>query len=178
MKCISYSLFGYGKARNANSFDFNSYLRSFMISLRMNRLIYPDFQTVLHVDHSTYEPFKDLLDNCGAKIVICEDAPLCLAMLWRLKPIFEGYEVVLCRDVDSPVTWREAQCVKYWMNKETAVHAITDSVSHNIPMMGGMIGFKPNLFMLRADKSWNQLLSKSRGIDFTKKGSDQDFYDQ
>ena len=30
--------------------------------------------------------------------------------------------------------------VKEWENSPKVVHAITDSVSHNIPLMGGMIG--------------------------------------
>lgn len=140
MKAISYSLFGYNKARQENCFDFNSYLRGLMISLRMNRLIMPEWVTVLNTDKSTYEAFKDLFDNCGIEVLIHEDAPLCKAMLWRLKPVYEmkdgqwKYSHVLCRDLDSPITWREAKCVQYWLNKGTAIHAITDSVSHNIPM--------------------------------------------
>ena len=62
-------------------------------------------------------------------------------MLWRLLPIFEyNVERIICRDTDSPLTYREAQMVKEWENSPKVVHAITDSVSHNIPLMGGMIG--------------------------------------
>ena len=143
MKAISYALFGYNKARQENCFDFNSYLRGLMISIRMNRIVYPDWTTVLNTDQETYEAFKDLLDGCGIEVYVNGPELLCKAMLWRLKPIYlkhEGTDVprfthVICRDLDSPTTKREAQCVQYWLGRGSSIHAITDSVSHNIPLM-------------------------------------------
>ena len=174
-KAICYSLFGYGKPRQDHSFDFNSYLRDLMTSIRMNRLIYPDYRTVLNTDSDTYEAFKDLLLGCDIDLYINEPAPLCKAMLWRLKPIYTGkYTHVLCRDLDSPVTVREAKCVKYWENKGKAIHAITDSVSHNIPMMGGMIGIRVDLFLQKMPNSWDALMSMA-SYDYNRKGTDQEF---
>src|SRR5687768_15698714 len=155
MKCISYSLFGYNQ-QHPSCFSFDSYLRGFMLNLRMNRLIYPDWNIVLHLDEGTYRGHVGLFDSLTkagiCEVVICEPSPLCKAMLWRMKPVFEmhegqwKYSHVLCRDLDSPSTYREAQAVKYWMNKDKAMHAITDSVSHTIPLMGGMIGMIPAYF--------------------------------
>ena len=175
MKVISYSLFGFNKERQDNCFDFNSYLRGLMINIRMNRLIFPDFQTWVYLDKSTYDGFKNLFDKLPIRFFICDEAPLCLAMLWRMKPCFDSsVEVVLCRDTDSPATYKEAQLVKYWMNKDKVAHAITDSVSHSLPMLGGMIGFKPKHFKdYTALDRWEALV-ESRGIDYSKKGSDQD----
>lgn len=181
-KAISYALFGYNKARQDSCFDFNSYLRGLMINLRMNRLLYPDWVSVLHLDKSTYEGFSDFFHNIGVQIVICEPAPLCKAMLWRLKPCFEfdgghhKYSHVICRDLDSPATYREVQAVTHWMNLNTAMHAITDSVSHNIPLMGGMIGIQPKYFTDRFNRDWDNFTNV--GIDFSRKGSDQTFLNQ
>jgi hypothetical protein len=188
-KCISYSLFGFGKARQENCFDFNSYARSLMISIRMNRLVYPEFTNVLNTDKETYEAFKDLLDGIwDLEVYVNEPEPLCKAMLWRLKPIYlmkgekdwdkPRFTHVLCRDLDSPCTTKEAKCVQYWMNKGSAMHAITDSVSHNIPLMGGMIGIKTDMWTLRMPKTWNALLELGRGIDYNIKGTDQTFLNQ
>lgn len=182
MKIISYSLFGYGKERQASSFDFPSYLRGLLINIRCSRLIYPDWKIVLHLDQSTYDGFKDLFDKLPIIIEICEDAPLTKAMLWRLKPLFaiderqnKIYSHVLCRDLDSPPTYREAQAVTYWMNRDKAAHAITDSVSHNLPMLGGMIGFQPKYFtMLTGYDSWDKMFD-GLSINFARKGADQDF---
>lgn len=181
MKAISYSLFGYNKARQENCFDFNSYLRGLMINVRMNRLLFPGWKIVLQTDKSTYTAFKDLFDNIGISVRVNEDAPLCKAMLWRLKTVFEKdgdewkYTHVLCRDLDSPATYREAQAVKYWMNRDKAMHAITDSVSHNLPLLGGMIGIRPCYFTERVAQSWEEMLEIGAKIDYEKKGSDQTF---
>lgn len=180
MRCISYSLFGYNKARQENCFDFNSYMRGFMMNVRMNRLIYPDWINVLHTDMPTYQGFLEFflkLKSIGIVIAVCPESPLCKAMLWRLKPLFEGlYSHVLCRDLDSPSTYREAQAVAYWMSKDKAMHAITDSVSHNIPLMGGMIGFRPEYFLQRVGVyTLDELMNMGRDIDFNQKGSDQTF---
>lgn len=178
MKCICYSLFGAERARQENCFDFYSYLRGFMVNIRMNRLLFPGWRINLQTDQSTYNAYKDLFDKLDIDIEVHQDGvPLTLAMLWRLRPCFDPkYTHVLCRDVDSPPTYREAQAVKYWLNRETkAAHAITDSISHNIPMMGGMIGFDARYFKSKTGaNTWRDLINK-KNFDWTKKGNDQNF---
>lgn len=181
-KIISYALFGYERAKSPDCFDFHSYLRGFLINLRLNRLLYPDWKTYLNIDSKSYNAFSELFDNLPIIIKIHPDnQPLCLAMLWRLSPIFDldangqhKYSHVICRDLDSPTTYRERQCVEQWVLNDKTAHAITDSVSHNIPMLGGMIGFRPQYFTMRVAKSMDELLSKKPNIDFRKKGTDQD----
>ena len=164
---ISYSLFGYGQ-RNENSFEFNSYLRGFTLNLRLARLVYPDWKVKIHTDSFDY--FPDIFKLC--EYAICTPAPLTLAMLWRLKPCFESYERVICRDLDSPLTLREAKCVKYWEQSGKAAHAITDSISHTIPMMGGMVGFVPAHFR---EKTGFQTWDEIHGYNWEQKGADQTF---
>lgn len=188
MKAISYSLFGYNAARQENCFDFNSYLRGLMISIRMNRLIYPDWTTVLNTDKPTYLAFKELLDSSGIEVYVNEPADLCKAMLWRLKPVYlrqtgknwdkPRFTHVICRDLDSPCTTKEAKCVQFWLNRGSAMHAITDSVSHNIPLMGGMIGIKTDLWTMRMPDTWEKLLELNQHIDYKVKGADQTFLNE
>lgn len=165
-KCLSYSLFGYGKERADNCFDFHSYLRGLAISIRMNRLIYPDWEVVLNTDRPTYEAFKNLFDKYPIIVHIHEEAPLCKAMLWRMFPVFETengkwkYSHVLCRDLDSPATYREAQAVQFWMNRDKTMHAITDSISHDVALMGGMIGVIPKYFTQKAGNNWEAMISR------------------
>lgn len=183
-KAISYSLFGYNKERQANCFDFHSYLRGLMINIRLNRLLYPGWQNVLHADAETHAAFAALFNNIpDLTVTICEPAPLCLAMLWRLKPVFETnsdgtwkYTHVICRDLDSPTTHREAQAVQAWITSDKAMHAITDSVSHNLPLMGGMIGINPRYFTERVAQTWNEMISQcGNQFDWSVKGMDQSF---
>jgi hypothetical protein len=108
---------------------------------------------------------------------------LCLSMLWRLKPAFERnselksvFSHVICRDCESIGTYREAQMVQEWIAEDKTLHCITDSISHNIPMMGGMVGFRPVYLSLKMDvQTWDQLMALNPRIDFNRKGSDQDF---
>lgn len=185
MNCISYSLFGLNHQYD-NCFEWKSYLRSFHLNARIAELLYPDWEVFLTVDEesfkSKYFGYFDQLAGEKATINVLPKAELCTMMLWRLCPIFimqDGklkYDRVSCRDTDSLLSYRERQAIEYWSRGPKMAHAITDSVSHSITLMGGMIGFQSGPFRARMGvKSFNELLSLSQGIDFNNKGADQDF---
>lgn len=176
-KAISYALFGYNKERQTNCFDFNSYLRGLLLNIRCNRLLFPDWEIVVQTDQPTYNAFQQLFDNIGIVVNINPEEPLTKAMLWRIKPVFDykKYSHVICRDLDSPPTYREAQAVQDWIESDKAAHAITDSISHGVPLLGGMIGFKPqNWPSFTGYNHWQDMFN-GIDIDFTRKGADQDF---
>jgi hypothetical protein len=172
MKYISYAIFGYGK-QEENCFDFYSYLRGLWINIRLARCIYPDWNIHVSIDENSYNQFEKLFNNWKqykVRFKVLSAEPLCKAMLWRLLPIFEpNVERIICRDTDSPLTYREAQMVKEWENTPKVLHAITDSVSHNIPLMGGMIGLTKH-FRDRFQNLDNILDNR----DYSLKGTDQD----
>jgi hypothetical protein len=180
---IVYSLFGNEEEKKENCFNFNSYLRGMMINIRLNKLLFPEWTTLIELDKNVYQKYFNLfnaLKNGGwIDFRINESEPLTKAMLWRLKPCFEGtWDYVLCRDLDSPATYREAQAVKYWMNRDKSAHAITDSVSHDVAMLGGMIGFIPKYFTDKIGQNdWSSMFN-GVNIDFNRKGADQDFLTQ
>lgn len=181
---IVYSLFGYERKTPDNCFSFDSYLRGLMVCIRMNRLLYPGWKVILETDKSTHTAWGKLFDNIPIEVEINPDnTPLTLAMLWRLKPVFHTlngtwkYDYVLCRDLDSPATYREVQAVTEWMNHDKAAHAITDSVSHNLPMLGGMIGFRPkHITSLTGINAFEHL--PFDGYQWEVKGTDQHFLNQ
>lgn len=177
-KVITYSLFGYGKERHANSFDFLSYLRGVMICARMNRLLYPGWAMRVYCDRATYDYILTIMPDAPVEFVAMPDEPMCKAMLWRMLSCFEENTVVLCRDLDSPATYRERQCVEYWLKGPKSAHAITDSISHNIPMLGGMIAFKSQYFKeITGFQTWPQMVA-ARGFDYSIKGTDQHLINQ
>lgn len=187
MKAIAYSIFGYDRILNNSWAEYETYIRGFFVNVRMNRVLYPNWQTVLNIDAQSYSPHRKLYDwlqNKGFIVmnIFPDSEPLCRAMLRRMSTVFAYthpdwiYTHVLCRDTDSVPTYREAQAVKQWIDEGKAAHCITDSISHNIPMMGGMIGFKPaDLSSLMKINTWDDLMKLGAGIDFKRKGSDQDF---
>ena len=186
MKAISYALFGYNKEKHKDCFSFDSYLCGLMLSLRCNRLVYPDWVNVLNTDESTYQGFRGLFEKLEQRGILkiqrnADGAKLCEAMLWRLKPIFDythpywTYTHVICRDLDSLSTYRDAQAVQMWINNDKGAHAITDSISHDVAMLGGMVGFKPSVFIERTEcRSFADLMKRCH-IDLSVKGSDQTF---
>lgn len=184
MKAIAYALYGYGAPREANSFPFDSYLRGLAINIMLNRLLYPGWHNVVIMDQPTAKQYGQLVQQLGAEIEVLPRTQFCKMMLWRLRPIFAmqsgdwKYTHVLCRDTDSPPTYRERQAVQQWINEDTTAHAITDSVGHGIPMLGGMIGFRPKYFTMRmCANTWEELMAKN-SMDLSRKGSDQDFINQ
>lgn len=181
MKAIVYSLFGYDRETPENCFDFETYVRGLMINARLQRLLYPGWKIVLQTDKATYNGIKDFLDRTPFIICINEPAALTKAMLWRLKPAFYQIEGerpthILCRDLDSPITYREAQAVEFWVKSDKAFHAITDSISHNIPLLGGMIGVRPQYFTDRVGNSWDDMLGGQ--WNWERKGEDQRFLNE
>jgi hypothetical protein len=187
MNAISYSLFGYG-TQHDQCLNFKSYLRGLHLNIRVAQVLYPGWEVVVMADESVLnspymELFKKLKEDGKIRLHIVRTAELCTMMLYRLCPIFfnnvDGcimYDRVLCRDTDSLLSYRERQAVEYWMRGPKMAHAMTDSVSHNIPLMGGMIGFCSGPFRERMGvRSFDDLMKLSSGIDFSRKGADQDF---
>lgn len=74
--------------------------------------------------------------------------------------------------------------VKQWVDEDKAMHCITDSVSHTLPMMGGLVGFRPGYINdllklnINPEAAWDKLISLGGNIDYNRKGSDQDFLNQ
>jgi len=188
MKAIAYSIFGAKRQRREGCFSFESYLRGLLLNIRFNRLIYPGWTNAVMVEAETYDAWKGLFEMLSDRglimMTICDNnRPLCESMLWRLKPVFWlrknsdifMFSHVLCRDLDSLCTYREAQAVATWMENDKVAHAITDSVSHTIPMMGGMIGFRSSGICGRMDVSTFEELLALNPHPLDKKGSDQKF---
>ncbi len=174
MKVISYSLFGYNEERKENCFIFSDYLRGLHINIRLARILYNDWVIRVHVDQNTYDGLNHIFKELPIQVVVCKNAPLTKAMLWRMMPIFdENVTHTLCRDLDSPLTFRERQAVEQWLYNGKVCHAITDSISHNIPLMGGMIGFNHYFKDYAKFQTWDKMMA--RDMRWDKKGVDQLF---
>jgi hypothetical protein len=153
-----------------------------MINVRLAKLLFPDWKVRVYMDKATYDGlqrFWELLSNPAhsntIQIRIVNSAELTKAMLWRMMPAFDtDVKMFICRDTDAPLTYRDAQAVQQWVDSPKQAHAITDSVSHTIPMMGGMIGFKNEYFKdYTGFTDWESMVSLMSGYE--RKGVDQDF---
>jgi hypothetical protein len=145
----------------------------------MNTLIYPDCKTVIHIDidllNEYSEYFNDLIQLFNAELYIyySENPELCRGMIRRINPqLFEKYDIVFSRDLDSVTTYREAQCVQRFIGSGSLFHSIMDNSAHSLPMMGGMIGITKTGWVkhFQNKKSLNDLVN---GYDLSTHGSDQ-----
>jgi len=190
MNCISQALFGYDASYD-NCYDFKSYIRYLSLNLRMYKLLFPQWIMHLTLDEQTYNsPYKEFFDyhvnRRTLNISVMPRKPLCEMMLFRMVPVFlqdtEGvqkYDRIICRDIDSLPTYRERQAVDYWIKNGRVAHAITDSTSHGIPLMGGMIGFQTNeLRKCLEVRTFERMLELDKTINLSQKGSDQTFLNQ
>jgi hypothetical protein len=183
---ISYSLFGYNQ-QHENCYDFRAYLRGLHLNIRIAEVLYPSWAAFVSVDESTFgSPYGQYITKLfhDGKIDarVQPSAELCTMMLWRLCPIFimqDGklkYDRVSCRDTDSLLSYRERQAIEYWLRGTKMAHTMADSVSHTVDIMGGMCSFQSGPLRDRMGvNSFDELLSLSQGIDFNRKGADQDF---
>lgn len=176
MKVISYSLFG-----DPSSFEFPFYLRGLYFNARMNRLLYPGWETRVFLSSLILRKYYDFflqLGIIGKQFTVWEDderVHLCRGMLWRMQPIFQDDVThVICRDADAITTYKEAQAVQEWVDSGLGFHGITDNPAHSLPMMGGMVGFNVEQFRIEFPQ-WNIFEQMIHGQDLSKRGSDQDF---
>jgi hypothetical protein len=172
MKVISYSIF----RAPCEKFEFMAYLRGLYFNARMNALIYPEWKTVVFVQNSVYDKYEEYFLGLPIhQVNVLGEAPLCEAMLWRMKPVFdEDVTHVLCRDADAITTHRESVSVSEWVSSNFAIHAILDNPAHS-GLMGGMIGIKTYAIKGRMFKNWNDMI---RRWNLTKRGSDQHLLNQ
>lgn len=174
-KILSYSLFG-----DPNSFEFPFYLRGTYFNARMNRILYPEFTTVINIDSIINAKYKFLLLDLGelTGILISKYThdQRCKSMLQRMFPIFaetsDSITHVICRDLDSVSTYREALCTYEWLNSGMPYHAINDNDAHG-GLMGGLVAFRSEDF--KRDTGYTSFEQMVRGQNLSKHGSDQDF---
>lgn len=180
MNCLSYALFGYA-GNLSNDYPFAAYFRGLTFNIKMAELLFPGWRVHVTLDRATYDHFKAYFDYMVAgerlDIEVVEHADLCMHMLQRMAPLFNPrYDRVLCRDTDSLTSYRERQAVEYWVQTGRIAHCMTDSVSHNIALMGGMVGFQSKEFREAVGvDSFKKMTRLAQGIDFRIKGADQVF---
>jgi hypothetical protein len=125
------------------------YERGIEYNIRLAKLMLPDYEVIINYP---------------------QEKQRCLNMMYRFHPAYhEDYNIVLCRDSDSLITWREVKEIRKWEASGKNWHGINDNPAHSIPMMGGMIGFKTEALK----KLYPTFESLTEGWDLSQHGSDQ-----
>jgi hypothetical protein len=139
---ISYSLFGEGQY----------YSGCAVTNARIAMASFPDFSTRFYCGEEVPETVIRELKSFGAEVTIVTN-PTCRweGLFWRFWAFDDpSVDVVLVRDVDSPLTPRERVAVEDWLyNSDAPFHVVRDLPTHTNPIMaglwGGFTGFLPPL---------------------------------
>ena len=133
-KVISFSLWG----------DDSRYVDGALRNVELAADCYPDWICRFHVGESTPESVVSRLNQySNAEVVSRLDPCNWTGMFWRFEDASDpAVDVMMSRDCDSRLTYREAAAVNEWLASDKGFHIMRDHPYHAIPIMGGMWGAK------------------------------------
>jgi hypothetical protein len=128
MKIISMSVWG----------NDPRYIIGALKQYELAQLYYPDWQFRIYTDNRN----KFIGQMLKAHIIECKDGSY--GMYWRFQPLFEHpNNIVLVRDSDSRITYRESLAVKEWLQSKKKFHTFRDHEAHfEFPIIGCAFGHK------------------------------------
>lgn len=130
---VSYSLFG------ADAY----YRECAVLNARQHRYAFPEFTARFYCGQEIPADLKLALVDAGAEVKV-SSAPTSGAyagLFWRFLPFDDpDVDVVVVRDVDSPVTVRERAAIDLWLTSEEPFYVMRDDVQHTAPMLAGLWG--------------------------------------
>ncbi|KUG21555.1 tpr repeat [hydrocarbon metagenome] len=158
-KIISYSLYGTQK----------HYRSGALLNVKLQKKIYPDWICRFYVSDEIPNEFIAQLKNLGAEVVNISHKYPNMGLYWRFLAIDDlDVAVMIVRDTDSLLSFREKEAVDEWLKSKKGFHIMRDHPLHKVPILGGMWGVQknvlPSMFLLL--KQWKCTY---------KKGEDQEF---
>lgn len=179
MKIVnSYTIFG----------DTERWAGSFATLIREHFTLYPTWELVIHCDKDLSDSgycrvLKKLRDEGYITLVTIptqgqyhQNRWKCMMMLWRLLPLWNpSTDYVFCRDADSMLTPRQLQCCLQFIQSGRIAHGINDNAAHDIPLMGGMCGFKSKDFSRMFESLEKVVNSRYSEGEWQSHGTDQRF---
>ena len=136
---ISFSLYG-----NNPKYTFNA-----VINAMTAEVVYPGWICRFHHDKTVPENILSILRSFKNVEVVERTAVRenNSRMLWRFYDASDPtVAVMISRDCDSWLSFREAFSVKKWLSSDKGVHIIRDHCYHGQKIMGGMFGIKRGAF--------------------------------
>jgi hypothetical protein len=133
-KIISFSLYG----------SDTKYTIGMICNAELAKIIYPDWICRVYYNNSVPKEIIESLSNYSNVELVSMDGNNIFPMMWRFLSIDDNdIEIMISRDSDSRLSYREKKCVDIFIESDKLLHSIRDNVSHN-DIMGGMWGIKKN----------------------------------
>jgi hypothetical protein len=126
------------------------------------RKIYPGWTARFYCGTSVPTNIIQELLNLNVEIVNMGVPGDWSGMFWRFEAIAEpDVEVMLSRDTDSRLSFREAKAVDQWLSTDKLFHVMRDHPEHNTQILGGMWGARKPIL-----QDMKQLLKSYKKEDF------------
>lgn len=162
MKVISYSLWG----------NDNRYIIPLIKNMNLAAELFPGWKVVVYISNSTREEIKNKLELMGADVYECGESPDTRGAFWRFQALgLPEVDVVIIRDADSMLTFRDKSMVEHWLNSDKDFYLCRDHPCHVRPITCGAWGVKgAGLQKIRRIAYYN--------IDYSNYGDDEKFLAQ
>jgi hypothetical protein len=132
MKVIAYSLWG----------SRPMFIHGALVNARECREYLPDWSVRVYHDESINQSVLEELKELGVTCILVKGEGS-YGSFWRFKPMFEGHDAFMSRDIDSRITWRDLRCIQEWMNSGKKYMIIRDHEEHyKTHVMAGMFGVR------------------------------------
>lgn len=167
MKVISFSLYG----------NKQKYLSGMLRNIELAQEIYPDWDVwIYYHENVPLETIREIKSYSNTKLIRFH--PLAgvkwSGALERLRPCSEqDVEVMISRDADSRLSYRELAAVEEWLASEKDFHIIRDHPQHNKLILCGMLGARNKILT-----NMNDIISKHATTFGKKYGSDEVFLEK
>ena len=134
MKLITFSLWGQDP----------KYLIGAIRNAELAKQIYPDWICRFYVGQSVPSQIIIQLEKLqNVQVVRRPEFGDWTGMFWRFLPASEDdVEVMISRDTDSRLNYREKAAVDEWLESKKDLHIMRDHPYHRYPILGGMWGVK------------------------------------
>lgn len=158
-KVISFGLWGNKKKYTIGAID----------NCKIAKEIYSGWEVYMFVDKLTVP--QEIINQLDATVILKTMEPnTIMGMFWRFLPAtFPYVDVMISRDCDSRLDYREKACVDEWLESGKMFHVIRDHPHHNIEILGGTWGIQNSKGKIITQKLINDWPNKKN------KGDDQYF---
>ena len=133
-KVISFSLWG----------DDPKYCVGAVKNAEIAQEYYPDWICRFHIGSSTPIKYVEQINNfTNSEVVLRSEPGDWTGMFWRFLDASDvSVDVMISRDTDSRLNFREAVAVEEWLKSDKKFHIMRDHPYHRTEILGGMWGVR------------------------------------
>jgi hypothetical protein len=138
-------------------------------NIDLARRFYPNWICRFYVDQQAPAALWQRLVDDGAQVFLMRRVGSYDGLFWRFLAAGDArVNIMLSRDCDSRLNWREAAAVTEWLASDRDFHIMRDHPLHGMPILGGLWGCRNGVLSDIPERI-------ARWTSFDTRASDQDF---